>query len=149
MRKILRKLKCEECINIISSDNVGNSCLISIKDKGGLLWPSKGVFKICKLCEQIFKEYCIRTSENFSASNIMEIFIIRLLRVCVQNKIFVEVDHFETIDINNCHYILLIKTIGCQYFSIRINAYAKSFSQKLNLNTMRQSFNKLILFKGH
>ena len=61
VRKLLKSITCDECVNVlINNDDISKNylSLVSIKDRGGLVYPSEDVFKIISICELAFKFHC-------------------------------------------------------------------------------------------
>lgn len=53
-RQLTDSLKYIHCVTVLTSNaSVRQASLITRKNKGGLIYPSGDVFKICKRCEQI------------------------------------------------------------------------------------------------
>ena len=61
VRKLLKSITCDECVSVlINNDDISKNylSLVSIKDRGGLVYPSEDVFKIISICELAFKFHC-------------------------------------------------------------------------------------------
>ena len=58
---MLKSITCEECVAaLINRDENSKNflSLVSLTDRGGLVYPSQNVFKIASICEMVFKFYC-------------------------------------------------------------------------------------------
>lgn len=56
VKKNLNKIVCESCkASLICKQNKSTNSLISIKDRGGLVHPSKAVELVCQEAERIFR----------------------------------------------------------------------------------------------
>lgn len=54
LMKIKKVASCENCVQLLRNDPVESS-LIKIKDRGGLVYPSKELFSVCEAVERIFR----------------------------------------------------------------------------------------------
>jgi len=57
VRKLSRKLICDECTEVLTRTNTESGSLINIKSRGGLINPSVDVIYLCKVAERIFNSY--------------------------------------------------------------------------------------------
>lgn len=150
MRVLEKKLKCGECIIVLRSQHKDFKSLIFFKDKGGLIYPSKDVIEICLFCETVFREN-IR-SKNL---NIMKLDLIVTKTIynfmskfsALNDHCFPSLnDHIYDQDPINNHKYLLIKLIIEKFFNIRLKYEHKL--RNVNKDSIRQFYNKLIIFKG-
>lgn len=75
-RKLIKKIKCEECITYLTSNiNAWYHKLISLIDMGGLCYSSENVFKVCKT--EAFIRKLIR--ENGGKANLQNLAILTIL----------------------------------------------------------------------
>ena len=63
VRKIMNDIECEICAaSLVNGDEnkmaVSYLSLVSVKNRGGLVFPSSDVVKIMKVCEIAFKGHC-------------------------------------------------------------------------------------------
>lgn len=140
VRKLRKTLKCEDCLLALVSEKYPG--LILKKDKGGLIYPSRDVNKICTLAENIFKKHLLRGKSFFAGKNIMLQLLSSTLKSC--QSVFTE-DHFNRQPLVGNHRILLIKAITTRYFEIRIHHATKKFEPEVKIRNMNT---KLVLFKG-
>ena len=89
---------------------------ISLKDKGGLVYPSKDVVKICLNAERVFK---INVSPNFSDINILKLTNLVALSLTDNNIFFSLRHHIITGDPLYTHSLLLLKLISAIYLEYR------------------------------
>ena len=70
VRKLVNKITCEVCCLaligtkiFLSTSNTIIKSLTTVKDRGGLIYPSRDVSKILKVSEMVFKGYV--SGDNF------------------------------------------------------------------------------------
>ena len=54
VRSILRQCKCYSC-PLVLTDDTSHTSLIGLKNRGGLVKPSKDILKICQIIEKKFR----------------------------------------------------------------------------------------------
>ncbi|KAL4718703.1 hypothetical protein ACJJTC_011322, partial [Scirpophaga incertulas] len=138
--KLKKELHCEECISVI----ICNTKYVSLqlkKDRGGLCYPAVDVIKICEICEIIF-----RRNKGFFRKDLLIELMQASLQYCLGYPFFSKVLHFKEQTFLDCHYSLLVKAIILKYLKVRIHYATKKLSEKSD--TVRNFYNKLILFKG-
>ena len=174
VRKLLTKIDCETCAHALTdnkSRNIENDhyygvnvipshcALVSFKDRGGLVTPSKSVFDILNVCEKVFKLHvCGLDSKSLQISsnkNIKRIMMYVAIKNLISTNIFTNlIEH----DINNhealsedLHSSQLKKMVCEKYFTLRLLRYGQHYTEnviQLNNIGLRQQSNKLVLFKG-
>ena len=73
IRSLMKSISCPTCYQaaVTNKKNVDlDHIFISMKDRGGLLYPSRDVLKILKICETVFKGYV--SGDNFLEPKIKE-----------------------------------------------------------------------------
>lgn len=148
--KLSNSLKCEPCkLALISKDKEKflNS-LITLKNKGGknggLMYPNDDVISICFKTERYLKEYNYthRTIDKLEIqSKVLAQYLHNSTIFSCLEKHSQEETHTPLTD----HITLLIKSIISTYISLKINYSLKSHNETTSL---RQHYNKLVLFKG-
>ncbi|KYN00253.1 THAP domain-containing protein 9 [Cyphomyrmex costatus] len=114
---LTKKINCTQCVEALTElqPNFDHHDLISIKNKGGLLYPSKDVIFICEICEK-----CIRLAIMESNSPVLppkynvHFFLTKILSYFIENHtIFSKLNKhtLEQIGIDN-HIIHLIRAIA-------------------------------------
>lgn len=152
-RKLVEKLDCYACIECLLDKKHErtdeNTSLISIKNRGGLMSPSVEVRVICNSSEKLFRQKMRMNSNFYLQTDAVNRFIAKVVEVCLLKDLFSDNEHlFNPEEPDKSHFVFLIQSIIKWYFKIRIFHYIKSKNAELNLNTLRQHFNKLILFRG-
>lgn len=153
VHKLVKILHCETCIGALRCTDVRPShCLITVKNHGGLVFPSKDVIDICLACDKLFRQYVYDVASS------------RVLRTSVQNIVqcvlesYISKDVFTSLSVHMLEYgplenhlVLLIKAIAEKYLQVRYYYAGRMFSAKMQAHTTkgsRQIYTKLILFSG-
>lgn len=145
------------CTNSLISTNVNvKHSLITVKNRGGLCFPSEDVFDISLTCENIFRQTVItsKTGETNALNNYEAHKVVHeILKVYLNKIIFSNVlPHMTDTEPENNHVVLLIKAIAETYLQVRYCYAAKQFTVNFHVNkksASRQTLSKLIIFKGH
>lgn len=149
VRHLRKKILCEDCLNALISDNmILYSSMISIKNRGSLIYPSKDVIIICRKSEVVIR-CALRESggkkllKKFSPTYLLNMVINNLLH---NTSLFQELDDHcnNQTDFSN-HSAHLIRATANKYITIRLYYIGSTVNEN---NSERQKFNKLILFKG-
>jgi hypothetical protein len=143
---LMKKLKCEHCVGALYTREQSPTSLISYKSGGGLIYPSKEVFCICKKCEFVFRNnvsdgngMCLKKDRGLLQS---EITVLRALNIRTLFSQLVTVH--DNSGLEN-HVSLLIRAIIKKYLVIRYQYWAKNL---LTTPSLRQHYTKAILFRG-
>jgi len=141
--KLASQIKCDVCTQALfgTKENFLLS-LISLKDKGGLTYPSTDVIEICLVVEKFIKLHYQEHKPNNS--------------LFIKNKILAsfinDKNIFSSINYHNIengpfsnHVILLIKSVISTYYDIKIKYLCRKQNEVVSLRTF---YNKLTLFKG-
>lgn len=148
-RSLLKVLKCEDCCDSLYSKQMGEldliQDLISLKNNGGLTYPSQDVVRVCETTEKILKTYLIK-NEGKLKSHQKNLWIYFVLKAFLGVDIFanLRVHQFDMAPINN-HVVDLIKAVAEKYIDVRLYYISKIINCK---PSKRQVFNKITLFKG-
>lgn len=141
--KLASQIKCDVCTQALfgTKENFLLS-LISLKDKGGLTYPSNDVIEICLVVEKFIKLHYQENKPNNS------LFIKnKILATFINNKnIFSSINYhnIENGPFSN-HVVLLIKSVISSYYDIKIKYLCRKQNEVVSLRTF---YNKLTLFKG-
>lgn len=153
VRKLKRVLKCEVCAESLSDDDNTfdfRQSLIKVKDRGGLVKPSKCVTNVCKTTEKVLREQILKAGSQFlGKKEIMTMMVNKVLSTyaATQTNIFHSIlDHTLEQDFEENHRNLLIKSICQTYIVIRIYHETKRANNKDE--KVRSFLTKTILFKG-
>lgn len=143
VRKLNMELKCEDCLAAILSPAGEDCSFIKRKNRGGLIYPSNEVKKICKKSESFFrmaiKSNYIKYKEDQIVSKVLESFL--------NENIFPELDlHMHDVSPLENHSIHLVRAVAKKYLHLRYHYFAKTIVQ--NTDSMRQLYTKFIKFSG-
>ena len=153
--KLKTLLHCETCISSLTADS--NNPLLSlttIKNRGGLVFPSDDVIDVCLTCEKFFRLNVSKyTGSNFTLSQVKCHSIVQaVLSSYIYKRIFVNLsDHMLQCDALTNHVVLLIKAIAEKYLQVRYYYAGKFYNAKLKeskVKISRQVYTKLIIFSG-
>lgn len=150
VRYLKNKLKCIKCIESLVSNNTNNNyySIIKAKNKGGLIYPSEDVIKICLKSEEILKFcYLLSGGKLLDKKYNVDYLTTRVLSKFINTDIFdVLKDHmFEQSQSEN-HMVHLIKAVSCKYFNIRIQYLSRREADKVE--SLRKIYGKLIIHRG-
>ena len=143
VRKMLKSISCSVCAAALIENNDTRGhylSLTSLKDNGGLIFPSVDVFKVIKVCELIFKGFSglDPTAPQISGvKNIKGILCAKVMRELPCSL-------FETLQNHNneneflnedLHVTQVTKEIVSQYLNLRLLRYGQHYSEMvLNKN---------------
>lgn len=148
VRHLKKKLLCEDCLDALISDNtILYSSMISIKNRGSLIYPSMSVITICRKSEMIIRR-ALRESggkkllKKFSSTYLLNMVLTNLLH---STSLFQELDDHcnNQTDYSN-HSAHLIRATANKYITIRLYYIGSKIMER---TSKRQKFNKLILFE--
>lgn len=154
--KLKKKLYCESCISALTAPcSLSVHTLIAVKNKGGLIFPSLDVIKICQCCEKNFRSNVTSLSSNpykrvvpYNKQKIVQCVLIS----CSNKNVFSELlPHMTNTDPLSNHLLLLIRAICEIYLDVRYSYAGKQYTynlQEMKCCKSRQSQNKLVLFSG-
>ena len=173
VRKIVGKISCPECANALHFDSSKATIqdhhyshftglpylsLISLKNRGGLILPSKGVFQILVKSEKAFRvAVCGVDSRRpviSARKNLKSIMVNIIYQQLASDVIFPELNKHDLeheILTEDLHSTQLIKKIIDKYVTIRLLTYGKHFNKDVlhkDKIGMRQQSTKLVIFKG-
>lgn len=149
-RALIKTIKCETCVSeLITNEKLGFHKLITLKDMGGLCYPSLELFEICTKSEKTIKMF-IR--ENKTLHLVCEKQILRLKLNII--KSFLHTDILSSLQIHSKeqpvtfnHRIHLLRAIIDKYCDVRLH-YLHKIDPATSKSTKRQKRNKLSLFEG-
>lgn len=149
--KILKRLKCNECIACLNKSAAHENCtLIDRKEflKGLLIRPKKDIVKICKIAENFI--FCLNDINEITKPNAHQ----RIISNCFKEILF-QGDIFENMNnhVMECeplvnHKYLLIKLILEEYIKIKLFHISNIKTAKFQQKKIRQSNNKETLRCG-
>lgn len=139
-RQLLHKISCIHCAAALSNNIVMDKStqLISLRDFGGLSYPSKGLLEVCKVTEQTLRAY-----------NTVQLVQSKVLQHIVLSEVntFFPDEHFHE-PFSYSHLCSLIKLICHCYFTVRKDHQVKLFNMKKQASSVRKAFTKAVHFRG-
>lgn len=149
VKHLQRNMVCEDCLSALKGRK--RNSLTSTKDKGGLIYPSDDVYFICKLCEKILRKFFVYTHHskinNKDVHKMIRDVILHVMHSSNYQNIFRCLnEHQLDFSFFEDHKYLLIKSICEKYLKLRIHFVMKSAVVE---KSVRNFYNKLVLFKGH
>lgn len=143
---LFKRLKCTTCLTALVSLTENKKSLIFLKDKGGLIYPSEMVTKICRRCELVIKKYLNddfhkRFKREFKA----DFFITKALNSFVGEQLFPEIAFHQFHSDETNHIIDLTKCVMKKYIDTRLVFLSKTTDPR---NVVRRVYRKLIHFKN-
>lgn len=150
VRKVQQRLKCIDCMECLVSraDGEASSCLIQVKNNGGLVVPSKGMLEIVKQAERVMRSTLdVSRVQNTSAWGVeLEMHVLQ----CIPRTIFQDSQqHFdETCHGVDSHYFSLIRLIVRTYCMVRRFHSVNLTNMGLKGKSVRHHLTKTVLFKG-
>lgn len=146
-RTLKKHINCDTCFNAIDEKNENNqNSFIAFKNRGGLIFPSKDVYRICVTAEKISKGML----ENMQNKRNFFIFLVNECLLNVDEAVFENLKNhiLDDVTFEDNHRNKLIKKIIELYLKIRINYFNTLQNMNLKGNSIRQKLNKTILFKN-
>ena len=143
-RQIKKKTDCKVCAE--SLQNIGNASanfrLIEQKNRGGLIFPSDGVVKICTVAEQILQVE--RFSKNFFTNE-------NLLKDLCTKTVTCMITQYPSFN-NVCdhtpfHKYTITREITLVYLSIRLRHFARTKNREIKKDRIRKKLSKLVIFQ--
>lgn len=150
-RQLTKKLKCEECIDVLTMvKKLPHHQLITIKDMGGLCYSSVDVYTICLATEKNIRGLIKQSGGKALASKYdLKYVTINTLKNFIGTNVFTVLkQHALNQPSTFNHRNHLIRAIVNQYAKIRLHHEAKN-DQTVDSYTNRNKLTKLILFKGN
>ena len=95
-RKLRKTVKCTDCLVYLEDPDIDKSVthLLRIKNKGGLVIPSRDVISVCLECEKLFRE------KNYNEKNITNAY---------------QLDNpYRTLSKANCQSVMYDVLVSCQ-----------------------------------
>lgn len=147
-RYLIKSLKCEECIDALTTrSKLPHHKLITIKDMGGLCYSSEDVYTVCLSTEMIIRHLIKKSGGKFLSLKYNLTYItVNTLKLFMEKEVFMcLIPHAFNQPSTLNHRIHLIRAVINKYSTIRLYHEAKITNDCLS---ERQKLTKLILFKG-
>lgn len=142
VRHISTRIKCIACIdNMLAKDKKWFHKLVSLRDKGGLIYASKEVYSICSISEDSLRNY-LKQNMNQTKNTEKEL-TLKIMSKLIGRSLFPNVDHSPHHDTN------LARLIVERYLRIRFFYESKKDNMSQISSSKRQKFRKLLQFQGH
>ena len=145
-----KRITCSTCCGALGSrKHQAESSFLSLKDKGGLLKPTKSVISICIEAEKCFQRMLLSTDGHLPQSKgLPDAIATSVLSTINMATTFRDLDeHMLDTTVTDNHTLKLIKTISTCYSKIRLYHLGKSCTDKLSSNKVRKKLSKIVLFE--
>lgn len=140
---LINCIKCKVCVGALITLNENKNSLIAYRDKGGLIYPSQTVLRICRRCELIVKIYHKDISNG--KPNKRDILTNKTLASFIGENLFSEISFHQFYSENTNHLLDLAMSVMNKYISTRLAFLTKSSDVKPKF---RRIYTKLIHFKN-
>lgn len=125
--------------------------LLTLKNRGGLVMPSEGVYKLVKRCENIFKQTVVYDSSMVGKTNIKQFLVALFFRSVNEDRPAVYFSHSCPIEPGLLsHSQQLCKMIVSKFFDIRLKHFCKVYNRQKVMKgagSDRQRLSRLVIFK--
>jgi len=152
-RKLINKMTCDECkcALVVQPNDITTfaeqSILLELKNKGGLLFPSKDLVSVLRSTEKAIRFHIPTLTSTSCHSHALQIETTTMQEV-PRNLFFKLQDHFScTFHDGNSHYTSLIRAICRTFLTLRLHHISKT-TNATDMLSIRQKLNKTILFKN-
>lgn len=147
-RSLIKTIKCETCVSeLITVKKLSFHKLITIKDMGGLCYPSYDTFIICAKAETILKQIIGQGKHITCEAEFLRVKLNILngfIDSAVLSKLLI---HSKDQPVMFNHRTHLLRAIIDKYCNVRLH-YAHKIDPAVSATTQRQKRNKLSLFEG-
>ena len=145
-----KKIKCYTCCKALGSkDHDAESSFLSLKDKGGLIKPTKSVINVCIATEHCFQQILSRTGGHLPESKgLPNAIATSVLTTINMATMFKDLDeHMLDTTVTDNHTLTLIKAISTCYSKVRFYHLGKLYTDNMSSNKIRKKLTKLVLFQ--
>lgn len=151
VRKMLPKLKCEECrLLIVAPVDFRSGAFLELKNNGGLIKPVTDIVYIVTTCEKVFRNFILCRSNPIQSLSRMGSLLENIIFESINfNIVFPGIEHFcdTAVGFEN-HLYSLVRVIIKAYLKLRNYHLVKCYNTSLHSNVVRQKLTKLILFSN-
>lgn len=144
-----KKIKCDPCMSrLLSSERHDFHKLITLRDKGGLSFPSLDTYNICCTCELVVRKI-VKEGITITSINQHNYVLSQILKRFIGNQdIFLNLgDEHNVCGVE--HQTNLIRSVIDKYINIRFHHIAKQETSLISCNSKRQTYKKLTQHMGH
>ncbi len=142
VKKLKNVINCSYCSELLESKfnhSEHDLSLISKKNRGGLLYPSQDLFRLCKITENFI--YSLMQTKHIWMANIFSVIAVKVLHYVIEY----EKNLFKSCNHDPEHFYKHVKLIVISYSSVRLKYIAKVENQNLKTG-QRTKLSKQILF---
>ena len=143
VRKTTVQISCDDCEMMLTSKSKDDAPLIDLKNRGGLIYPSKDTIRICNISERKIMEKK-NDDHFFSKKNILQYLVTKILSCIITQFPFV----FSGCMNEPNHKHEMIRKVATTYCVIRLKYLAKNKTNEMKGRKIRNKLSKLIHFKG-
>lgn len=146
VRQIIDKLTCTECrAAIVAKTSFDHSILLNLKNKGGLVYPSRDFVSVIRSVEKAIRYHIPNLKAK--TSNTYRLQIETTVLQELPCDLFADFhDHFiHTYHDGNSHYTSLIRAICRTFLTLRLHHIAKTTNIS-DIMPIRQKLTKTVLF---
>lgn len=153
-RKLQQTVTCSECAQVLTVNKDGQLSatylsLVTMRDCGGLVYPSPDVVAVCKATESVFRSLMAPGSKPVYAANLKSSITTQIMGKLVGRELFNNLsEHLQTCEPTNDHRNQLLKIIIQQYLTVRLHHQARSYTRCVQGEKVRSFLNKTVTFKG-
>lgn len=141
---LIKRIKCTTCIEALVCLTENKKSLIFYRDKGGLIYPSVNVHKICRRAEKYIKMFFIQSINKRCTSDFL---VSKILSSFVGEKLFPEYEYHQYYAEETNHIIDLAQSVIKKYVDTRL-VFLNKRKQNNGKQYVRRIYTKLIHFKN-
>ena len=149
VKMVMKHILCFHCSQALGSKNQAyTSSFLKLKDRGGLIKPSRSVVIVCEETEKSFQRMLLATGGELPrSSGIPDAIAMSVLQNVDTCKVFQKLEsHMFDSEIEDNHIFSLIKVIAKSYCKIKLHHLGKEYTQKLTGTRIRKKLSKIVLF---
>lgn len=142
---LIKRIRCTTCIQALVSTSENKKSLIFYKDKGGLIYPSQNVKKICRRSEQSIKKYVIASEKKQKFTS--DFLVTKTMASFVGEPLFPEYEYHQYHTEETNHIFDLAQSVMKKYIDTRLSflSQRRTHNEK---QAVRRIYTKLIHFKN-
>lgn len=153
VRKLLQRLKCDECrqqlyVCTVNKKKADMLLFLSIRNNGGLIIPSDAVISVVLCAEQCIRQVCAEGNTKLSFVYCCSKLEQRVLSSVNIAKLFDVAHMHDTCEGIDNHVFSLIRQIVRMYVKVRKYHVVKQWNILMKGRNVRQMLTKTVLFKN-
>lgn len=146
-RKVAARTSCEECIAALHSCELPP--LTQMRNRGGLVAPSKDVLQICECVEKELRVLQSKTENIKVLHTQCRALTVDVLTMVFENALFAQLEaHLLDCDPLDNHIYKLSKQVVQLYLQVRVSHIAKEANRTNCKDRVRTLFSRMIIFKN-